>query len=84
MSPLEINILLHYHCSSVDYRDGDFSAPAVRDSIDAFKGDLGLLEPDNSEWQRTYKLTPKAAAWIEAICNLPLPVCTWTIPINPR
>lgn len=29
MSPLEIEILLHYYYCPGDYQDGDFSAPAA-------------------------------------------------------
>lgn len=85
MTPLEIDIALWYHTRAVDYRDGDFSAPAVRETIDSFRGDLGLLEAirDEDRWDgdyRTYRLTPRGTAYVEALQGLPLPVCQWVIP----
>lgn len=84
MSPLEIDIVLWYHTRAVDYRDGDFSAPAVRQTIDAFKGALGLLElfPDGERPTgdcRTYRLTERGRAYVTALTALPLPTCQWVI-----
>lgn len=42
MSPLQIEILMHYYTRSTDYRNGDFAAPAVRESIDYFRR-VGIL-----------------------------------------
>lgn len=43
MTPLQVEILTHYHRRWDDYRDGDFSSPWVRAAIEALKK-LGLLE----------------------------------------
>ena len=81
MTPLEIEILLHYYCTRSDYRNGDFSAPAVRDAIDAFNGDLSLLcREETLQPERTYKVTERGEAYIKFLCALPLPVCVWMIP----
>jgi len=37
MTPLQLQILIHYAYSAEDYRQGDFSATAVREAIDLFK-----------------------------------------------
>lgn len=80
MSPLQIEILLHYHWATDDFRGGDFSAPAVREAIDWFRGEAGMLENDlNSLWSRTYRLTARGDAFIDHICSLPLPTCKWEV-----
>lgn len=37
MTPLQIEIVLHYYVRPTDYRDGDFTAPAVSQALDHFK-----------------------------------------------
>ena len=85
MSPLQIKILLHYHYSPYDYRNGDFSAPAVREAIDAFRDVSGLLRWRSGEEKlmepgATYALTERGQAYVEQICRVPLPVQVWTYP----
>lgn len=81
MTPLEINIMLHYYYSPDDFRNGDFSAPAVRCAIDRFKGELGLLTADTQEnSSRYYKPTERGEVYIRALMELPLPVQTWVMP----
>lgn len=84
MTPLGIEILFHYHCRANDYRDGDLSAPAVRELISAFSGELGSLMPrivsglDHDD--RSYRLTPCGSAYVEYLQSVPLPECHWRIP----
>lgn len=83
MTPLCLDILLWYHCRAADYREGDFSAPAVREAIDRFVGTLNLLEtvpPPNMAGYRTYRLTPRGQAYVDHVLSIPLPVCRWEIP----
>lgn len=82
MTPLEIEILLHYHCRTNDYRDGDFAAPVVRETIDAFRDDHGLIEPLPKESRefgvaRTYRLTQRGEVYIAALKAIPLPTKVW-------
>lgn len=82
MTPLEISILIHYRGSTADFRFGDFSAPAVREAIDWFRDDVGMLEPTNSNDfpEATYKLTEKGNFFIDQLCAMPLPVSVWVMP----
>jgi hypothetical protein len=85
VTPLEIDIVLWYHTRAVDYRDGDFSAPAVREIIDNFRERDQLLEaiPDTgraSGDHRTYRLTERGDVFVRALTSLPLPMCQWIIP----
>ncbi len=89
MTPLEIGILLHYWTRTNDYRDGDFSAPAVRDTIDAFRGEWGLIEEIPEDYRRsgeyrTYRVTERGEAMVKALTLLPLPIATWLIPTLPK
>lgn len=84
MSPLQIEILLWYRARMVDYREGDFSAPAVRAAIDDFRDRSELLAKNPHAGEggdfRTYRLTDRGDAFVDAILSLPLPVCRWEIP----
>jgi hypothetical protein len=78
MTPLEIQIALIYHATANDFRDGDFSAPAVRDAIDWFV-DVGFLklrtiEAGNSIYTKTGKLD----AYCKKLCSIGLPKQTWS------
>lgn len=82
MTPLELGILIHYRGSAADYRFGDFSAPAVRQTIDWFRGEAGLLEPTNRDEypNATYRLTAKGEFLVDQLCAMPLPVSVWVMP----
>ena len=83
MTPLEIDILLHYYTTPVDYRDGDFSAPAVRKAVDEFVAD-GLLRPTKQKsggiGPLSYETTERAQVFLQALCALPLPELRWVMP----
>lgn len=81
MTPLEISILLHYYCSGTDFRDGDFSAPAVREAIDRFKENGSLqLSTDDDNMQSILVRTDKTCVYVEALCAVPEAVQRWIIP----
>lgn len=80
MTPLQIEILLHYSYGATDFRDGDFSAPAVRSAINVFKDMEGMLEVDHTTGNRAYRLTARGQAFVNHICNLPLPTIKWEMP----
>lgn len=78
MSPLELQILLHYRCCARDFRNGDFTAPAVREAIDWFKGDAELLERDGAQGaERCYRLSERGTVFVEVLCNTKLPEKKW-------
>ena len=88
MSPLALKILLHYGYSPSDYRDGNFDAPAVRQAIDYFRNEVGMIEvtprfgPVHSE--AAYRLTERGQVFVDALCVLPLPEPFWRIPKDER
>lgn len=78
MTPLELEILLHYHSRADDYRGGDFSAPAVVDAIRWFVAKrLLIISPVDGI---RYARTARGVAHVEALRALPLPVETWVTP----
>lgn len=79
MTPLEIEILLHYATRATDYRNGDFSAPAVRDAVERFVG-AGLLVERDPGQTPLYWMLERGHAYVDALCKLPLPVQVWVIP----
>lgn len=87
MTPLELSILIHYRGGANDFRDGDFSAPAVREALEHFRTTLGLIEYDNTETKpfsfnetRTYRLTERGRVFVDALCGAPLPIQAWVMP----
>jgi len=88
MTPLEIEILLHYKTHIGDYRSGDFWEPKVCKFIHACRTELGLLRkstPDDHKRDcanRTsvYVLTDRGKMYIDAVCAVPLPIQKWIMP----
>jgi hypothetical protein len=78
MSPLEITIAINYAVSSRDFRDGDFSAPAVREAIDWFV-ELGFLRlavaSDNVK--AVYVSTDMCRVYVEKLCSIGIPKRKW-------
>jgi len=83
MTPLGLEILLWYRIRATDYREGDFSAPAVLDTINYFRDNVGLLIPTPSRTGNcvSYCLTGRANIYLDHILSVPLPECVWIIPI---
>ena len=80
MTPLQIEMLLHYYSRADDYRDGDFSAPAVREALEGFKRDE-LLAADQADPPRTcYVITERGRVYVEALRAVPMPERRWVMP----
>lgn len=84
LTPLEIEILLHYNCGASDFRGGDFSAPAVREAINKFRNDCELIENWTNDACNTaaYRLTKRGQVFVDALCAVPLPVQVWVTPVS--
>lgn len=84
MTPLQIEILLHYWSRIDDVPNLD--APAVREAIDQFLVH-GILEDVPEEPGRPYrKYRCNRAAmrvYVEALGAVPLPRQAWVIPVDP-
>jgi hypothetical protein len=71
MSPLEVQIMLHYRCIAEDFRD--LNAPAIKDAIMNFLHHEMLAV--GSPWPNcTYSVTKKGHAYVEMVCALKVPV----------
>ncbi len=78
MTPLKVEILLHYYSSPNDFRDLD--APAIKEAIDEFVG-LGIMNylPMN-EYKRKIGIEQDALdAYVTAILSVPLPKQKWIV-----
>ncbi len=81
MTPLHIDIMLHYNIGDSDYRDGDFSAPAVREFVqDLITYDLLERFPQDEDCKFKCGITEKGRAWINGLCQTPMPVQKWVMP----
>lgn len=82
MSPLKIQIMLHYYALADDFRNGDFSAPAVIEALETFvrQGMLRATAFGRQRGEPAYKITDKGRAYVEALKAVPLPVSRWVIP----
>ena len=80
MSPLEIEIMLHYNSRVVDYgeKDDNRHAPGVVQSLENFCG-MGMLEKTN-DLSVEYRITDKGLAYVKALTEMQTPVCVWQIP----
>lgn len=75
MTPLQIEMILHFHCHVDPWDRAD--APAC---VEAFQGFIrdGLIEPTFTMDRPT--LTNRGRAFIHFLTTLPLPVEMWSIP----
>lgn len=80
MTPLQIDILLNYYTTPVEYgrADDNFGAPAVQEAINWMIG-ANLLENCKSELG-SYRTTDRGKAYVDGLCNMPLPVQKWYVP----
>lgn len=75
MSPYQIELLLHFHCSPTPFPHHD--APAYQPEIEYFlREDLIRL---HVELDRPV-LTARGRAYVEFLCSMPLPLANWTLP----
>jgi hypothetical protein len=83
MSPIGIHIMLHYYACVDDFREGDLTAPAVCDLIDAFTSE-GMLEanepPRHPGYPTKYRITERGEAYVKALCSVPYPINRWVMP----
>lgn len=79
MTPLQLEILLHYYSRADDYRCGDFGAPAVRDAIEYFKREELIVAADPKQ-DRCYALGERGRVLVEAVRSVPLPERRWVMP----
>lgn len=69
-SPSDIEVMIHYHCSSVKHPRHD--APAVRKARERFL-EHGLIEPAPQFWEDCFVTTEKGKRFMKMLCNTPFP-----------
>jgi len=73
MTPLEIQIMLHYYYSPNDY---NLQPPAVQEAVARFL-DKDLLRLGSIT---LYEITERGMAYVEMLKKVPLPICKWVAP----
>jgi len=71
MSPSDIEVLIHYHCSPSVHPRHD--APAVSEAVERFIKD-DILEPGGIG---RFQTTSRGKALLQAICNTAYPTQAW-------
>jgi hypothetical protein len=80
MTPLQIEIMLHYYARTEDYRFGDFSAPTVKEAIEVFcRGDMLNFTNKADYPNAAYVITEKGRAYVDYLRSVPLPVVKYVI-----
>lgn len=74
MSPSDLEVLLHYHRTSMPHPRWD--APAVIGAIDGFLKD-GIIVENQENRIKTYTITDKGKAWLTMILKTPMPLTAW-------
>lgn len=80
MTPLVLDIIMHYYARGNDYRDGDFSAPAVAEARGALLAKSIIREAtpeENFDGMQEYRLTDRGHAYVEKVLSIEFPVQKW-------
>jgi hypothetical protein len=77
VTPLYIEIALHYVCSTGEFSRKD--APACKEAIDSLR-EAGLLRWNDFDQQ--HEATEGLRVWVNALTRVPLPVIQWAIPLS--
>jgi len=80
MSPLAINIMLHYYCSPLDYATNGSKGE------DGTVTDLfchGMLQEDRQEGTDSkFRISEKGRAYVDALLSVQEPVCKWEVSLG--
>lgn len=74
MTPLQISMMLHFHCSPSPFPNW---SPAASDAMEGFRSEGLVQEPVNLD---CVLLTERGEAYVHFLTTLPLPASTWRIP----
>lgn len=81
MTPLHIRMMLHYYAIATPYAEHDpFHASSI--AVAEYRGHLiqsGLIEEDLKS-PSGYRSTARGRAYVEALCDMPLPIQKWVMP----
>lgn len=72
MTPLQIQMLLHYHCSPTPFQPW---GAAQSEALDMFR-EQGLIRKMEGE---VPTLTGRGRAYVEFLCAMPLPLERWSM-----
>ena len=85
MTPYDIGVLLHYHCTMHDHPDLERNPPIWRPSIQWFLEERLLESTVGGADDAAYRITERGRFYVDnGLCEVPLPVQEWRIPERPR
>lgn len=76
MTPNDIEVLLHYHCSPNPHPR--LCAPAVAEAVSMFLR-AEMLEP-TGKGEGMYTTTEGGNLLVKALCAVPMPIRVWKLP----
>ena len=76
ITPLHIEIMLHYNCCEENFPR--LNAPACQEYAKQLAVE-GLLEEGVGS---VYRVTSKGKAWVCYLCMVPFPIQQWVLPIS--
>lgn len=77
MTPLHIEIMLHYYAMGDDFRGGDFSAPAVGEFLEWLDDEKMIYR--SLSGHPKFRITDKGRAYVDYLRAVPLPVVKYVI-----
>lgn len=79
ISPIILQMIIHYCVCCDDFREGDLSAPAVRDGLAILIAEK-MLSVNDKQGNPKYRATDKAKYYLNYICQTPFPIMIYKIP----
>lgn len=79
MTPLQINMVLHFHHIAEPWPRAE--APACKDAIEDFVK-AGIIEPDDGP--SGYRTTERGNALVDHLCAVRFPVARWEQPASDK
>jgi hypothetical protein len=81
MTPLQIQMLLHFHGCMAPFPNIEY--PSQQDALEMFRQAEMItirLADEGGKYPQGYALTDRGRAFVEAVCSLPFPVKQWVMP----
>jgi len=75
MTPIEINVLTHYHYSTIEHPRVDM--PSVQDAIRMWVNEGILIQDMETE---IYRTSYRGSVLVKMLCDTPMPIKVWSDP----
>lgn len=79
MSPLEVRVMLHYHCSLTDWEGPEDKNFMFKLHQKMIRQDM-LARAREDEFGPQYLITPKGRAYVQMVLDVPVPIVNYVDP----